>query len=496
MTESSGSFLLRAAPRVSVDRDGRRLIGGSPLRLMTLTTAGAELVAGWFDGNPVGPEPAHQALAHRLVEADLATPLTHGPSHHTGRLLVIIPVKNDTSGLAATLGALGHSAEARPETGSEAEIGGVTRIVVVDDGSEPAVDPAIGGDAAVPVTVVRRSVSAGPGNARNLGLSFGDAPTVVFVDAGVLVTGSQLQALAEELSVGDTIAVAPRIRSEILPARLARYERRWSPLDLGTEAGLVGPGRRISYVPSTCLAVRTSALIDCCGFDPDLRFGEDVDLVWRLRAKGWVRYVPDIEVTHPPRSTLGGFVRQRYRYGTSAGPLARRHGRAVAPARLDSRSAAACSALFAGFHRTAGLVAGSATAVYVAGLMRRGVPAPRAASLVSHGWTGTIRGLALATARTWWPLAVIAAMRPRSRPASYLLLGGWLRRVRPQPTSSRNNTEPVPLRRTVAGTCTDLALGIVDDSAYALGVWRGSIQARTALPLLPHIPIGRRATER
>ncbi len=495
MTESSRSFLLRASPGVSIDRNGRRLIGGSPLRLMTLTASGAELVAGWFDGNPVGPEPAHQALARRLVEADLATPLSNGPSLGTESLLVIIPVKNDPSGLAATLDALGHSAEARSETGSETEIGGVHRIVIVDDGSAPAVDPAIGGDAAVSVTVVRRSVSAGPGNARNLGLSVGDAPTVVFVDAGVIVTGLQLQALAEELSVGDTIAVAPRIRSEILPARLARYERRWSPLDLGSEAGLVGPGRRISYVPSTCLAVRMAALIDAGGFDPDLRFGEDVDLVWRLGAKGWVRYDPDIEVTHPPRSTLGGFVRQRYRYGTSAGPLARRHGRAVAPARLDSRSAAAFSALLAGFHRPAWLIAGSATVVYVAGLIHRGVPAPRAASLVSNGWIGTIRGLALTTARTWWPLAVIAAVRPRSRPASYLLLGGWLRRVRLQPTS-RINTERVPLRGIVAGTCTDLALGIVDDSAYALGVWRGSIQARTALPLLPHIPISRRATER
>ncbi|MDH3300070.1 MAG: mycofactocin biosynthesis glycosyltransferase MftF [Acidimicrobiia bacterium] len=483
------SFLLRPVPGLSIDCGGRRLIGGSPHRILTLSPTGAELVARWFDGEPVGPEPAHRALARRLVEADIAAATSNEPTSGLN-LVVVVPVKDDPDGLATTLAALGTGGTNRTADRLSNDL--VRRIVIVDDGSQPAVDPAIGFDVGVPVTVLRRSAPAGPGNARNLGIRHGDEAATVFIDAGVIITAEQLQLLAAELTVDDTVAVAPRVRSEDRPTRLARYERTWSPLDLGPEPGLVGPGRRISYVPSTCLAVRTSELIASGGFDPDLRFGEDVDLVWRLGSRGWVRYVPSIEVTHPPRSTVGGFVRQRYRYGTAAGPLARRHGWAVAPARLDSRSAVTWAALLTGCHLPAALVVLSSTAVYVATLLRRGVPARRAARMVTAGWIGTCRGLALSMARTWWPLAVVAATRSRFRLAPSLLVLGWLRRLRRRPPQSGTNRA----RRTVIDTCTDLTFGIVDDSAYALGVWRGSVGARTVQPLVPHIPIGRTATGR
>lgn len=497
MTDSTAPFLLRPTSNVSVDHDGRRLIGGSPQRIMTLSPSGARLVAGWFAGDPVGPEPAHQALARRLVEADLALPASERPGVGTPDLAVVIPVKNDPGGLTATLAALGNTGLRASEAGSRTPA--VHRIVIIDDGSDPPVDPVIGRRIGLPVavTVVRRLTSTGPGNARNLGVGHVEVPVIVFVDAGVIVTGDQLHAMADELCASDTVAVAPRVRSEVLPTRLARYERTWSPLDLGPEPGLVGPGRRISYVPSTCLAVRRSALIESGGFDPALRFGEDVDLVWRLGARGWVRYVPDVEVSHPPRSTMGDFVRQRYCYGTSAGPLSRRHGWAVAPARLDSRSAATWAALVTGFRLPAALIAGSATVVYIASLIRRGIPPQRAARMVTAGWIGTTRGLALSTARTWWPLAALAATRPRFRLVPCLLIVGWLRRARWRRLDPANADRAVP-GNPFADLGTDLALGVVDDSAYGLGVWRGSIRARTMRPLLPHIPIGRSpsATER
>lgn len=487
-------FLLRPTPGVSIDHGGRRLLGGSPQRLVTLSPEGAELVAGWFDGKPVGHGSAHRALACRLVEADIATAEAGQPSAATS-LIVVIPVKDDPDGLAATLASL--EAAPTPVDQDTSDGNAVHRIVVVDDGSRPAVDPAVGKDVGVPVTVVRRSVSAGPGNARNLGGGHGDEQATVFVDAGVIVTMEQLQALSVELTVGDTVAVAPRVRSEDRPGRLARYERMWSPLDLGSDAGIVGPGRRLSYVPSTCLAVNTSALRACGGFDPDLRFGEDVDLVWRLGSQGWVRYVPGIEVTHPPRSSIAGFIRQRYRYGTAAGPLARRHGRAVAPARLDSRSAVAWTALATGFRPLAGLVAASSTVAYLATVIHHGLPPRRAVRLVTAGWVGTGRGLALSTARTWWPLALVAATRSRFRPAFRLLALGWLRRLRwrqrRRPTPDGHRTS---VCRTFRDAGLDIALGAIDDSAYALGVWRGAAGARTAVPLLPDVAIGRSPTER
>ncbi len=485
------SYLLRPTPTVWVQDQGRRLIGGSPLRVITLSADGAELVGAWFSGEPVGPEPAHRALARRLMEADMATAVGHGRPSEPTTLAVVIPVKDDAAGLAATLTALGVDHRRRGDKGSDDRVTG--RIVVIDDGSEPSVDPKIGAAAGLPVSVVRRPVPGGPGNARNLGVSRVIEPVIVFVDAGVIVSIEQLAALARELAVGDTVAVAPRVRSEEGPTRLARYERVWSPLDMGSEPGLVGPGRRLSYLPSTCLAVWSSALVAAGGFDPDLRYGEDVDLIWRLGSAGWVRYVPHIDVTHPPRSTLAGFVRQRFLYGTAAGPLARRHGRTVAPARLDRRSAMAWAAIVTGLRGPAALAGVWSTAGYVAMLLRCGVPRRQVARIVAGGWVATAQGLAVSTARTWWPVVVVAAARRRFRPAALLLALGWLRRLR-LPGSRTPIAGPAAGGDRVGHGCTDLALGILDDSAYALGVWRGSIAAGTTLPLLPHIPSAQDAT--
>ena len=47
-----------------------------------------------------------------------------------------------------------------------------------------------------------------------------------------------------------------------------------------------------------------TALREVDGFDPELRLGEDVDLVWRLDAAGWrCRYEPSVSVFHSSQSS-------------------------------------------------------------------------------------------------------------------------------------------------------------------------------------------------
>ncbi len=479
----TGSFRLRPTSPLRIDDGGRRLTGGAPLRSIVLSEAGAQLVAGWFAGESVGPAVAHRELARRLIEADMATVMADGDGAKVDAgVAVVIPVKDDAAGLAATLTALGSTG---------AERCGVQRIVVVDDGSQPMVDPSVGAVYDLPITVIRRSTPTGPGNARNLGVAelrrdgAADWTVIVFVDAGVRVTGEQIATLVAEVQAGDTVAAAPRVRSEPRRGRLARYERSWSPLDMGPDPALVGPGRRLPYVPSTCLAVGSATYDDVGGFDPAFRYGEDVDLVWRLGGRGWVRYVPEIEVTHPPRATLAGFIRQRFRYGTSAAPLAVRHGRWLAPARLDRRSAMVWTVLLGSppfGRRSVAAVAALATGDHIRWLTRQGVPPRTAARLTARGWLATAQGLSVATARVWWPVAAATFLVTGSRRLLTLLGLGWARRLR----RSANRRQ----------TGLDLALGIVDDSAYSLGVWRGSLSERTTRALLPDISGGRAATER
>ena len=80
------------------------------------------------------------------------------------------------------------------------------------------------------------------------------------------------------------------------------------------------PGSRIPFVPSAALLVRTDVALGPDLFDPALRGGEDVDLVWRLGEAGWdVRYVPASTVAHEGPATLEDFLARRAFYGTTAG---------------------------------------------------------------------------------------------------------------------------------------------------------------------------------
>src|SRR5262245_22388716 len=53
---------------------GAVLVGGSPVRVLRLTPAGARQVACWFSGGPVPSGAGARALARRLLDAGIAHP--------------------------------------------------------------------------------------------------------------------------------------------------------------------------------------------------------------------------------------------------------------------------------------------------------------------------------------------------------------------------------------------------------------------------------------
>src|SRR5206468_746740 len=103
---------------------------------------------------------------------------------------------------------------------------------------------------------------------------------VAFVDSDCRASAASLRALARHLADPVVAVVAPRVvPADADGARLPR-----SPLDMGALPATVIKGGRVSYVPSTALVVRRDALLRVDGFDESLRYGEDVDLCWRLHA--------------------------------------------------------------------------------------------------------------------------------------------------------------------------------------------------------------------
>jgi mycofactocin glycosyltransferase len=225
----------------------------------------------------------------------------------------------------------------------------------------------------------------------------------------------------------------------------------------------------VPYVPTTCLVVRRHALERSGGFDPGLRYGEDVDLVWRLvAAGGTVRYEPAITARHPPRPSIPAFVGQRRSYGSAAGSLARRHGDLVAPVRCSGWSLAVWALAASGHPWAAAVLAGWTARALRPKLDALPDPAAEAVRLAATGHWWAARSLSHHLVRTWWPLTAVAAATSR-RGRRLLALGV---------TASVASRWPGSRRPSVA------AMGLLDDLAYGTGVWQG-LGRGTARAVLP-----------
>jgi mycofactocin system glycosyltransferase len=326
---------------------------------------------------------------------------------------------------------------------------------------------------------------------------------VLFVDAGCEPQPGWLAPLLAHFSDPAVAAVAPRVASRPGPATppaLGAYEAWHSPLDMGERPAPVGPGSAVPYVPTAVLAVRRSALSAAGGFDERLRFGEDVDLVWRLREAGHrVRYEPAAVATHPARRSYPAWASQRFQYGRSAAPLAARHGPAVAPLAVQPWSVAAW-ALAAIGHPLVGSAVATGTALALA--RRAGGDPIVAAELRRLAAAGNLRaGGAIATAirRAWLPPALAAGglawrLGGRRTRAS-LLLTATAVMAGPVLAAARRSTGRTALESGAIGPAgrqprpvapaVMAVMGLADDLAYQAGVWDGVIRAHSPAALLP-----------
>jgi mycofactocin system glycosyltransferase len=291
-------FRIEVDPATRTNADDSVIWGGTPWRLMRLTAGGAQRFT-WLRGGAVVDDARSGALARRLVDTGLAHPRPPAPMTRTD-VDVVVPVRDRLQQLDTCLAALTGLA-----------------VTVVDDGSADGL--AVAAVAAQHgARLVRREACGGPAAARNTGLAATRRPFAAFVDSDCVIEPSELIAVAGHLADPCVAGVAPRIATD--PA-----------LDLGPVEALVQPRGRVSYVPTTALVLRRSAVEEIGGFDESMRYGEDVDLVWRLVAAGWsVRYDPSVVARHDEPASFTGRLARRYHYGSSIGPLCRRHGDAVA----------------------------------------------------------------------------------------------------------------------------------------------------------------------
>ncbi len=460
---------------------GRTLLGGSPFRLLRVSGAGSDLIDLLVAGELLPASGANRKLVAQLVEGGLAhpAPLPRWPA--LGEVTVVIPVHEDVDGLRHALDAL---FESYPDIA----------VVVVDDGSAPSEAVRIAEVVGQYDTaqLQRLQQNRGPAAARNLGWQLANTPLIAFLDADV-VGANWLRPLLGHFDDESVGAVAPRVSApnpqrlrhsgSTKPASvLSRYERVRSALDMGHRPGRVAPGMRVSYAPAAALLVRRSALEAVDGFDESLRYGEDVDLLWRLDANGHrVRYEPSARVEHRNRSTWQTFADQRAAYGSAAAALEHRHPGAVAPVRLSAPLLGTWVLVALGGKKGAAVagVLGAKRAVDLRTKLRNHVDDPfgeaRHLTLRAHRQSG--KWLAAALTRTWLPASVVGSVFSRRfRRAMVAAI------VIPAAEEWFTDSPDLDLGRWTAAR-------FFDDASYCAGVWQGALDERSVRALLPKVTL-------
>lgn len=427
------------------------LIGGSPRRMLRLSSAGRkaldELLSGHVESG------AARLLGRRLVDAGIAHTQPK-PSDPAGLVTVVVPVRDRPRQLARCLRAL------QPEV----------PVTVVDDGSRDPASIEAALQAHDPVRLIRRARCDGPAAARNASLRSVDSELIAFLDSDCVPSGDWLERLVGHFEDPTVGAVAPRVRPSSAPGTIGRYLASRSPLDMGRRAGAVRPGGRISYVPSAALIVRHAAIGE--GFDEQLRYGEDVDLVWRMSQAGWtVRYDPSTIVAHDEPTGLRAMLLRRFHYGTSAAKLHTRHPRRLSAARLHATTIAGIGLLAAHRPRPATMLMTADALRSAIRARRRGMPVSLLLRWHAEANAKTLLALCSPAATLGLPLCVIACLCRKPQQLLFLL-------TLPALVEWRDRAPQLdPLRW--------IALATLDDIAYALGVWQGCVKARDGSALLP-----------
>jgi mycofactocin system glycosyltransferase len=454
--------------RVELDADTRQLdsatlFGGSPARIMKLSAAGRAAFAELGVG-PVGSAQAGQ-LARRLTDAGVGHPRPPA-GDRSWDVTVLVPVRDRAELLARCLTAVGSG---HP-------------VLVVNDGSiEPV--PVAEVVAEHGAQLVNRAVNGGPAAARNTGLAVIDSEFVAFLDSDCEPSAGWIDALAPHFADPMVAAVAPRVIAESGQDWAGLFTAANGNLDLGDRPARVLPSSRVGYVPTAALLVRRSALqqLAIAGFDERLRVGEDVDLIWRLHEAGWrVRYEPSVQVRHHEPSGWAALLSRRFSYGTSAGALATRHPKAMAPLALHPWPALAVAGLLARKPLLAAAAYGMSVLSMRNTLQRSEIPTlgvlPAMTTAVHQTWLGAGRYSTQFAAPVLLGLLAVPGRRHRlgrRLALTSLLLGPplttwWRRRPR------------LDAPRFVLGQ-------LADDLAYGAGVWSGAVRERTIAPLRPSL---------
>ena len=183
-------------------------------------------------------------------------------------------------------------------------------VILVNDGSRDATGAIARRHASVTVLDIP---NGGLSAARNVGLEHATGEIVAYTDGDVRVDPDWLTHLVRPFLASDVVgAGGPNLVPADDPPMAQCIGR--AP---GSPTQVMLDDRIAEHVPGCNMAFRRDALLAVGGFNPIyLRAGDDVDICWRLQARGWkIGFAPSALVWHRHRASLRAYWRQQVGYG-------------------------------------------------------------------------------------------------------------------------------------------------------------------------------------
>jgi mycofactocin system glycosyltransferase len=261
---------------------------------------------------PVRPEAAF-AFLEKLAAAEVICAEYPAPAITYPYISVVVPVRNRPEQIGECLRSLlslDYPTERR-------------EIIVVDDASTDSTPEKI---ACFPVRRIFMPQPGGPAACRNRGAREASGELIAFIDSDCVADPNWLRELVScfnDPRVGAAGGIVEPLSRDSL---LQKYEAVKSPLYQGAKPRKVQPSSPVSYLAGCNLLVRKEIFEKLGGFDEKLRFGEDVDFIWRLSDQGYkVLYLIKGRVRHQHPREIWTLAQRRALYATSEAPLSQKH---------------------------------------------------------------------------------------------------------------------------------------------------------------------------
>ncbi|MBV9646354.1 MAG: glycosyltransferase [Candidatus Eremiobacteraeota bacterium] len=199
-------------------------------------------------------------------------------------------------------------------------------VIVVDDGS-------IDGTGSIAAQYEVRLISTsnrGLSAARNTGLAAARHEIVAYLDSDAYPDEHWLRYLAAAFLQSDHVGIGgPNLAPPGHSGVLQCFDH--AP---GGPVAVFISDRETEHIPGCNMAFRAARLRDVGAFDPELRIaGDDVDICWKLRERGWsLGYSHGAVVWHHRRTTWRSYWKQQRGYGRAEALLERKW-----PAKYNAR---------------------------------------------------------------------------------------------------------------------------------------------------------------